>query len=143
MKNEAQKDTYDAWIERMASGREGKPLTAGEVVSPGNPTAYSSIEFIRLSRLHYTGEVGKRGNEYIFHFFPKSPFDSSGLFEEIMGDIFLEVFKNPQQIEAAWSSELNSWAVKVTGFVNTIWGDDQALSIFDKLDKALFESDRQ
>lgn len=142
MRNESQKDTYDAWIDRMASGREGKPLTAGEIVSPGDPTAYSSIEFLQLPRHHYTGEVGKRGGAYIFHFFPKAPFDTTDVFEEIMGDVFLEVFKNPQQIEAAWSSELKSWAVKVTGFVNTIWGDDQALSIFDKLDKALLESKR-
>ena len=134
MKSDTQKDTYDAWVERMAAQREGKPLNAGEMVEPGKPQAYSAVEFLRLDRPHYIGEVGRRGEDYIFHFFPKSEMPH---FEEKMGDIFLAVFKNPHQIQAAWTEEVKSWAVKVSGFVNTVWGDDQALSVFDKLDAAL------
>ncbi len=134
-------DTYDAWVERVAAERKVKPLTAGDVIEPGKPQSYTSVEFLRLEREHYIGEVGKRGDDYIFHFFPKahtdSTFASDTRFEEKMGDVFLSVFKNPNQIQAAWTEEVSSWAVKVTGFVNTVWGDDQALSIFDKLDKAL------
>ena len=141
MKNEVQKDTYDAWVERMAAGREGKPLSANEMVTAGKPQPYASIEFLRLDRPGYVGEVGKRGNDYIFHFFPKPPFSlinqSAKVFETKMEDVFLAVFKNPNQVQSAWTEELKSWAVKVSGFVNTVWGDDQALSIFDKLDAAL------
>lgn len=137
MKNEAQKDdTYDAWVERVAAGRDGKPLNPGEVVEPGAPTPYTSIEFVRTDRDHYVGEVGKRGDDYIFHFYPKTE-EVKRDFENKMGDAFLEVFKNPEQVQSAWTEEVGSWAVKVTGFAKTLWGDDQALSIFPKLDALL------
>jgi len=134
-----QSDTYDAWVERMAAGREGKPLSAGEAVEPGKPQSYALVEFSQVASKFFHGEIGKRGDDYIFHFFPRAPYapEKSGEFEEKMGDVFLSVFKNPNQIQAVWTDELKSWAVKVSGFVNTVWGDDQALSIFEKLDAAL------
>ncbi len=132
----AQKDdTYGAWVERVAAGRDGKPLSPGELVEPGPPEPFASVEFVRVEYPLFVGEVGKRGDDYIFHFFPKTA--ELAQFEEKMGDVFLAVFKNPNQVQAAFTIELGSWAVKVTGFANTVWGDDQALSIFDKLDAAL------
>lgn len=134
MRQQIEKDTYGAWMERMVAGREGKPLTAGEKVEAPPAEAYQSVQFVRTERPHYVGEVGKRGDEYIFHFFPSGKLE---VFEEKMGDVFLAVFKRSEQVQAVWTEELSSWAVKVTGFVNTVWGDEQALSIFDKLDQAL------
>ena len=132
-------DSYNAWVERMAAGRNGKPLSAGEVVEAPAAEPYTSINFARFKHRYFVGEVGKRGGDYIFHFFPLAPYAprKSEEFEEKMGDVFLKVFKNPNQIQAIWTEELSSWAVKVSGFANTVWGDDQALSIFEKLDVAL------
>lgn len=136
-------DTYGAWVERMAAGREAKPLNTDKetVVSLEGAKPFSTMEFLRLDRPHYVGEVGKRHSDYIFHFFPKDSYlineDLQHQFEEKMGDIFLAVFDNPNQVQAVWTSELKSWAVKVFGFANTVWGDERALSVFDKLDKAL------
>jgi len=136
-------DTYDAWVERMAAGREAKPLNTDRetVVSLEGAKLFATMEFLRLDRPHYVGEGGKRRDEYIFHFFPKDSYMADEgrrrEFEEKMGDVFLEVFGNPNQIQAVWTDELSSWAVKVSGFAYTVWGDEQALSVFDRLDKAL------
>jgi hypothetical protein len=134
------KETYNAWIERAVAGREAKPLSPGEVVTPGTPRQYSPIEFVRVEKKNFVGEVGKRGDDYIFHLFPGKGWDEvpgGFAFEDIMGDVFLKVFQNPNQVEAAFTEEFGSWAIKVSGFANTVWGDDQALSIFEKLDTAL------
>jgi len=135
-------DTYDDWVDRMMTGRGGKPFNEDRetVISLEGARPFASMEFLRLERPAYIGEVGKRGDDYIFHFYPGPGWDevpSSFTFADKLGDVFLDVFKNPNQVLADYTEEFGSWAVKVTGFARTVWGDEQALSIFDKLDKAL------
>ncbi len=127
-------NSYNNWIKKIVSGESGESLTSGTFYTPGDPQDYKPITFHTLDREWYVGEVAKKGNDYIYHFYPKG---DHRLFEQKMEDTFLFVFKNANQVQSAWSDELNSWAVKVTGFGNTIWGDTQAESIFSILDNAL------
>jgi hypothetical protein len=131
------KDQYDDWLNRVVAGRKGKPLNAGEVVgtSADTPEPFAAIEFAEIDRPKYFAEVGKKGGDYVYHFYPKGI--SKDVFEDKMGDALLGVFKNADQLEAVYTEELNSWAVRARGFASNIWGDDLAVKVFDKLDSLL------
>lgn len=131
------KETYEDWVLRVMAGRKNRPLSAGESVatSADKPTPFSSIEFVKIDRKSYVAEIGKKGSDYIYHFYPKDiPKDE---FEDDMGAAFLEVFKNKDRIEAAYTEELNSWAVKANGFADSLWGDELAMKVLSNLDNLL------
>ena len=127
---------FQKWLGEAAKGKGMSPLSAGDVVSssPGEP--FGTIEFLKFHRKHYVAEVGKKGDVYIYHFF----FPATGVpkdFEDKMGDAFLDVFKSPEKVEACFSDELKSWAVRVSGFAHNVWGDDMAIRVFSILDHLL------
>jgi len=126
---------YQSWVERVASGRENKVLAETETVQTAPPMPVNPIEFLRIERDRYTGEVGKRDGDYVFHFFPKEI--DSQVFGNLMGDAFLETFHNSERIEEAWSDELQSWAVRARGYADNPLADELALLVFDLLDKKL------
>jgi len=117
-------------------GRQAKPLSTGETVatSADHPEPFNAVEFVRLDRPNYVAEVGKKGDDYIYHFYPKKVDEG---FEDKMGDAFLAVFNSNDQVEAGFTDELNSWAVRVRGFAHHLWGDDLAIRVLDKLDSLL------
>lgn len=131
------KDNYNNWVERVMGGRNGKPLSVGESVgtSADDPEPFSPIRFARLEKDLYIAEVGKKGGDYVYHFYPSDKV--KGIFEDKMGDAFIAIFKKPEQIEAVYTEELGSWAVRARGFADTLWGDDLAIRVFDKLDSLL------
>ena len=51
-------------------GREGRPLATGDTVSTPGAQDFGTIEFAKLTRSRYRAEVGKRGDCYIYHFYP-------------------------------------------------------------------------
>lgn len=130
-------DTYNNWVDRMMAGREAKPVEAGETVISAAGAPFGAIEFVRLERPKYIGEVGKKGGDYVFHFFAKEGQKFPTGFEDKMGDAFLEMFKLQDRVQSTYTEELNSWAVRAVGFANNPLADDLAIKVFDVLDKML------
>lgn len=131
------KDGYDDWMSRVIGGRKGRPLSAGESVSTSadTPEPFSAIEFVMVERPLYSVEIGKKGGDYIYHFYPSDAVKDS--FEDKMGDAFVTVFKNQDRIEAVFTDELSSWAVRARGFAHNMWGDELAIKVLDSLDSML------
>lgn len=130
------KDSYNSWVDRVAGGREGKPLVAGETVatSADNPKPFAGVVFVSLERPLYRAEVGRKGDDYIYHFYPKKQDDK---FEDKMGDAMLSSFKYVDRLESVYTEEMNSFAVRARGFASNPFGDELAAKVFDKLDSLL------
>lgn len=126
-------ENYQNWIDRIAGGRDAKPLNAGEVVQAPAAEPFGVINFAKAEKKGFNVEVGKKGDVYVYHFYPTK---KEGFFEK-MEESLLQVFKNPEQIEAAWVDEMKSFAVRVRGWVHTIWGDDLAIRVIDVLEEKL------
>ena len=137
--NATEKDTYDNWVERVVIGRGGKPLNPGDVVQAPAGAPFGAIEFVKFDRPNYTAEVGKKSGDYIYHIYPKglTTAQSHSVFEDRMGDAFLEVFKNPAQLEAGWTEEMKAFAVRARGFGTLLMGDELAIKVFEVLDRIL------
>lgn len=127
---------YQKWVDRVVAGRDGRPLSSGEVIKSEPAKPFGTIEFVKVVRASFATELGKKGDFYIYHFYPTNASVQETFFEH-MENALLEVFKNPEQIEAVWSEEMKSWAVKVRGFTTNIWGDDLAIKVIELLDKKL------
>lgn len=131
-------ENYTTWVERVAGGRGARPLADGDVVTaaPGEP--FGAIEFLTIERATFKAEVGKKFGDYIYHFFPvrmeKILIED---FEERLGDAFLEVFKFPERVEAAYDPEMKAWAVRANGFANNLESDKLALRVIDVLAQKL------
>lgn len=135
-------DGYQAWAERVIGGRTGRPIEEGELVRSSSGRPFDCIEFARTERPKYTGEVGKKSGDYIYHFFPPASTKTEGYgfphkFEDKMGDAFLEVFKLQEKVQARFVPEMHSWAVRVLGYAVNPMADELAISVFDVLDKKL------
>ncbi len=138
-------DNYQSWVERVAGGREAKPLSTGEVVKSSAGEPFGAVEFVKVEKKGYSAEVGKKGDFYIYHFYPDATHlanphvtpQFSPKFFTALEDAFLQVFKNPEQIEAAWVEEMKSFAVRVRGWAHTVWGDDLAIRVIDVLEEKL------
>lgn len=102
----------------------------------------NAVNFDKFARELYDGEVGIRGSDLIYHFFTKkgtwpASQESHRQFEDVMGDAFLEVYKLEDKLQAAFSEELNSWAVRVIGFGDNLAVDMLKERVFDVLDRRL------
>jgi hypothetical protein len=100
------------------------------------------IEFAKVGRQCYLAEVGKKGSDIIFHFFPHGDvLPSSEVahipFDEVMGDAFLDIFKFPERLEAAFSEELKSWAVRVIGYADNPAANTLCWNLLDNLDQRM------
>jgi hypothetical protein len=101
-------------------------------------SSFRPMEFHEENRKYYRGEVGKKDGHYIYHFFPKEGSSFPDNFEDTMGDAFIEVFRNKERLEAAFSSEMNSWAVRARNYARqNMFGDELAMKVFDVLDHLL------
>ena len=134
-------DSYQSWMERMMGGREARPLETEEVIKTSAGEPFAPIEFAKTERELYHAEIGKKMGDYVYHFFPlPSHPQGPGLdfpthFEEKMGEAFLQVFQFEERIEAVFSPELHSWAVRAKGFATNPMSDELALSLFSVLDQ--------
>lgn len=131
-------ENYGTWMERVAGGRGARPLEDGDVVTAAAGEPFGAIEFLTINRATFKVEVGKKLGDYIYHFFP-SRMDKMLIedFEDKLGDAFLEVFKFPERIEAAYDPEMSAWAVRATGFANNTGADQLALQVIDVLAQKL------
>jgi hypothetical protein len=102
----------------------------------------NAMKFDKFERELYDAEVGVRGSDIIYHFFTKkgtwpAAQASARVFEDVMGDAFLEVYKLEDKLQAAYSEELISWAVRVVGFGDNLAIDMLKERVFDVLDRRL------
>lgn len=129
---------YQTWLDRMHSGRDNAPMKANEVVKTSDPEPMIGIKFLGYKGRNYCSEVGRKGEDLVFHFFPteeKKVFAPN--FEEKMGDAFLLVYKFPDKISAAFAEELNSWAVLVKGYAANPLAEGLSSKLFLFLDNIL------
>lgn len=132
-------DNYQNWVERVVGGRDAKPLSPNEVVKSSSGEPFGVIEFVHVSKADFSVELGKKGNFYIYHFYPSDRFMSGTKFEDALSDVLLELFKREDQVEIDWTNEMKSWAVRVSGWTDHIWGDDLAVRVIHRLDQVLTE----
>lgn len=58
-----------------------------------------AIEYTRVERQHYVGEVGKKNGQYIYHFWPRQA-SMAAVFGDKLGDAMLAVFKYSERVAA-------------------------------------------
>lgn len=95
------------------------------------------MEFAEYLRPKYRAEIGVKGPDLIYHFFPLEEQNFPEGFADKMGDAFLEIFLLQDRLEAAPSQELNSWAVRARGFNHPLLGRDVPIRVLDVLDQKL------
>lgn len=132
-------ENFHSWVDRVAVDRESKPLTPGEIVKAPPPQPFGTVQFVQIEKKGFKAEVGKKGDHYIYHFYPASETEV-WKFKGPLEDAFIQVFKNPEQVEAAWVEEFQSFAVRVSGWVHTVWGDELAVRVIDVLEEKLNDS---
>lgn len=146
-------DTYQNWIERVVGGRDAKPLSSGEIVKSSSGESFGAIEFVRVPKQDFVAEVGKKGDKYIYHFYPTPKYQpdirygvvvqeltEGGItFSDVLTQAFLEIFKREDQIEAEWVAEMKAWAVRVSGWTNHVWGDELAARVIEKVQEFLIK----
>jgi hypothetical protein len=137
-------DTYQSWVQRVVGGREGKPLNEGDVVKSSAGEPFGALQFVKFEKKGFLAEVAKKGEQYIYHFYPEEKYHGAIIyrFHEPMAEAFLQVFQRPEQVESVWEEEMMAFAVRVSGFVNTVWGDDQAVRVIDVVEEKLAERDK-
>jgi hypothetical protein len=128
-------ENYQNWVERIVGGRDAKPLNPGEVIKTPSAEPFGAIEFVKVQKKNFAVEIGKKGDQYIYHFYPAEK--QVWRFKDPMSEALLEVFKNPEQIECDWVEEFQSFAVRVRGWANTVWGDELAIRAIDLLEQKL------
>lgn len=97
----------------------------------------TALTFTRYDRPKYWAEIGTKGPDLVYHFFPLEGQNFPDNFVEKMGDAFHEIFAIPEKIEAAPSQELNSWAVRVRGGAHPLLDPAVPIVVLDMLDQKL------
>lgn len=114
-----------------------------EAVDGLGKTPMDVISFVRVERDLYNAESATKGRDLVFHFFPKMPgawptsAASNRSFEDVMGDAFIEVFKFPERLQAAFAEELDSWAVRAVGWGDNFAADVLVSRVYEALDRRL------
>lgn len=129
-------ENFQNWIDRVSVDRESKPLVEGEIVKTPPPQPFGVVNFATIEKKDFTAQVGKKGEFYIFHFFPKSE-SVIWKFKGPLEEAFIQIFKNPEQVEVDWVEEFQSFAVRVRGWVHTVWGDELAMRVIEVLEEKL------
>jgi hypothetical protein len=137
-------DTYEHWVQRVVRDpTAGKPLSTGEIVKSSAGENFGVVEFMQINKPHFLAELGKKGDKYIYHFYPSEEILKRGAivhdFYEPLGSALLEIFQRGDQIEADWVEEMLAWAVRVSGWTNHIWGDELAIRAVNRFEELLQE----
>jgi hypothetical protein len=115
------------------------PSLIGEIENGGEvATPMDAVEYITYLRPFYRAEIGTRGGDYIYHFYPLEEQNFPPQFSDKMGDAFLEVFGIPERLEAAPVPDMNSWAVRAKGFFHPMSaGSNIPTRVLEVLDQKL------
>ena len=161
------KDTHD-WAKKVSKEFEIMSNTAGaddvkalnNELTNGGDHAMQHVNFVRVERPSYSGEVGRIEGDLMFHFFPANNdthsvlihtgtetvdgeekkyyrWDFKETFADALADAFLEVFKQQEKLCWDFVHEVNSWVVRCAGFGDNIMADQLATKLFDNLQKRL------
>lgn len=132
-------DNFQSWVERLARDENSsKPLTTGEVVKSSAGEPFGAVSFARIEKAHFIAEVGKKGKHYIYHFYPNEKWlGAVAAFMYPVKDAFEELFKDHGEVEIDWVEEMMSWAFKVSGWTDHIWGDELAVRVIEVADEKL------
>ncbi len=131
-------ENFNTWTERLARDpKHSKPLSEGEVVQSSAAEPFLPIDFVKISKPNLAAEVGKRGKHYIFHFYADYKKFSPETFRAHIEAGFDQVFTGQGEAEFAFSEELKSWAVRLSGWSEHIWGDELAARVVDVISERL------
>ena len=87
-----------------------------------------AIEYARVEREKYVGEVGKRDGNYVFHFWPRTH-DLLPTFGDKLGDAFLAIFKFPERVSAKHDEIVRCFEGEDSASADRIlcrfWGDSK------------------
>lgn len=130
-------ENFNAWVERLARDpQNSKPLSAGEVVKSSAGEPFGAVQFVRIDQTDFVAEVGKKGNQYVYHLYPHSDVPQH-LFQAAMSLSFEELFKEHGEVEMGWVPEMLSWSVRVLGWTNHVWGDELAIRVVERIQEKL------
>jgi hypothetical protein len=97
------KDMKWAREEAEPAMREILKRGLGEAVDPNREVIAGgyeqAIEYARVERDKYVGEVGKRDGNYVYHFWPRTA-ELLPTFGDKLGDAMLKVFKYPDRVSS-------------------------------------------
>lgn len=138
-------ESYQTWVERVIGGRDNKPLSEGEIVKSSSGQPYGPIQFVTLQKKGFKVEVGKRGNDFLYHFYPEEKHFGSMIytFFEPLTDSLVQAFQDSDRLSAVWDEDMKSWTVLAKGFVNHVWGDELAVRAIDIFEQKLAERERE
>lgn len=130
-------ESFELWVERVTKAPGAvAPIKSGDVVKSSAGKSFGAIKFVQVKKKLFLVEIGKKSDVYYYHFYPSTETNPTDFYEK-MADAFISVFKNKDQVEADWVPEMNSWAVRVNGLGDNIWGDDLAIKVINLLDTML------
>jgi hypothetical protein len=133
---------YLGWLDKVIAGEEVKILKQGEKFNAPVESLtreeekhkpFKTVVMARTDRKHYVGEVGRRGDDFIYHFYVKDTTPKD--FEDKLGDAFLRAYLHENRLKSSYVDEMRSWSVLATGFALNPMADEYA--VFDVLDKSL------
>ena len=125
-------ENFQSWVERTVANREAKPLSSGEVIKSSAGQAFGVVEFARIEQEDFLADVGKKGDFYIYHFYPMPiTHEKSLALMDALEKAFPKIFKDNGEVEIDWVPEMNSAAVRVSGWTSHVWGDDLAVRVVD------------
>ncbi len=111
---------------------EKKVMDTLKGMDPNQPIL--SIAFAEESNENYRAKVAAVDNDLIYHIYPKQTRPD---WEDLIGDAFLEVYKNPDFLMANYEEKVGAWAICVKGYGNNPMIDLVKMKVFDSLNRVL------
>lgn len=138
------KNTFQSWVDSVAKNQTPEAIQRGDVVKSSSGTNFGAVEFLKFQKNNFVAEVGKKGDYYIYHVYPAEKWQGRlpSFFYPMMG-AFQQMFKDNGEIEHEWVEEMMSYALRVSGWTNHVWGDELAIRAIDVTDSNLDEQEAQ
>lgn len=119
-----------SWYTSMPKEERDSALS---IIREGQPV--EPLEFERVESDSFVGEVTIDQNDLIYHIFPK---EVRSDWEDLIGDSFLETFKNAEnRMMANFVKELGAWAVCVKGYGSNPLASSLRFSVLETLESKL------
>lgn len=111
---------------------EKKAMDTLKDMDPNQPIL--SIAFDEETNENYRAKVATVDTDLIYHIFPKAFLPN---WEDLIGDAFLEVYKNPDHLMANYEKKVGAWAICVRGYGNNPMVGMIKMKVFDSLNRML------
>lgn len=138
------KTGFQNWVDDVTKSLKPADIKPGEVIKSSAGEPFGAVTFVKVPKHNFLAEVAKKGDYYIYHFFPTEKWlGRIASFYYPMMDGFTQLFKDHGEVEHEWVEEMTSFAVRVNGWANHVWGDELALRVLDVVDANLEEQEAQ